>query len=57
MEIPVIKRTFEELYHYVLHKVWENAFSKDELIGYLVSLKVTHDEEMKELKDGLSRGN
>lgn len=57
MEIPVIKRTFEELYHYVLHKVWEDAFSKDDLIGYLVSLKVTHDEEMKELKDGLSRGN
>lgn len=57
MEIPVIKRTFEELYHYVLHNVWDDEFSKDDLIGYLVSLKVTHDEEMKELKDGLSRGN
>ena len=57
MEIPVKKRTFEELYHFVLHKVWEEAFSKDDLIGYIVSLKVTHDEEVKELKNGLSGSN
>ena len=50
-EIQLKRRNFEELYRYVLHKVWEDAFSKEDLIGYIVSLKVTHDEEMKEVKN------
>ena len=54
MDIP--KRTFEELYTYVLHKVWEDAFSKEDLIGYIVSLKVTHVEEMEALKNGREGG-
>lgn len=55
-EIPLKKRTFEELYRYVLHKVWEDAFSKEDLIGYIVSLKVTHDEEVRRLTNGDENG-
>lgn len=51
VEIQVKKRTFEELYHYILDNVWFGRFSRDDLVGYLVSLKVTHDEEIREAKN------
>lgn len=50
-EIQLERRSYEELHHYVLHKVWFNEFSRDDLVGYLVSLKVTHEEELKEAKN------
>lgn len=50
-EIKLEHRSFEELYHYILKKVWFNEFSRDDLVGYLVSLKVTHEEELKEAKN------
>lgn len=51
MEIQLEHRSFEELYHYVLHKVWFNEFSRDDLVGYLVCMKVQHERELKEAKN------
>ena len=51
MEIEIKRRTFEELYHYILKKVWFEEFTKDDLVGYLVSLKVTHEEEIGRIKN------
>ena len=51
MEIQIKKRSFDELYHYVLKKVWFGEFSKDDLVGYLVCMKVTHEEEIARLKN------
>jgi hypothetical protein len=40
---------FDERYKILLDKIWFSKGTKDELIGDLVSLKVIHDKQIKEI--------
>ena len=40
---------FDERYKKLLDKIWFSKGTKDELIGDLVSLKVIHEKQIKEI--------
>lgn len=46
---------FDERYKRLFDKIWFDKGTKDELIGDLVSLKVTHERELKEKENEFSK--